>query len=60
MYTWVVSVTSTFRSWKVGKKYPQIQRYFLAMGLLQIVLLAILIAYKPLAGILIFLIPMIA
>lgn len=58
MYTWIVSVTSSYRSWKVGKKYPQIQRYFLTMYSIQTVLLVGLIAYNPLAGILIFLLPM--
>ncbi len=52
-------MTAYYRSWKVGKKFPQIQRYFLFMCLLQVVLLTLLILYKPLAGTLIFLIPMI-
>ena len=59
VYTIIVTMTAYYRSWKVGKKFPQIQRYFLFMCLLQVVLLTLLILYKPLAGTLIFLIPMI-
>ena len=58
-YTWIVTMTAYYRSWKVGKKFPQIQRYFIYMCIVQVVLLAILIAYKPLAWALVFLIPMI-
>ena len=59
MYTLNVAITAYPRAWKVGKKYPQIQRYFLYMGILQILIFSILIAYRPLAGILIFFVPMI-
>lgn len=59
MYTWVVSITAYYRAWKVGKKYPKIQRYFLIMCTIQLLLLIILIAYNPIAGTLIFLVPMI-
>lgn len=58
-YTWIVGITAYYRSWKVGKKYPKIQKYFLAMCSVQLVLLVFLIAYHPLAGTTIFLIPMI-
>jgi fatty acid desaturase len=59
MYTFIVSVTAYYRAWKVGKKYPKIQGYFLAMCLIEFILLALLITYNPLGGILIFLVPMI-
>lgn len=59
VYTLIVTMTAYYRSCKVGKKFPQIQRYFIRMCVLQLVLLSILIAYEPLAGTLIFLVPMI-
>lgn len=59
MYTWIVSITAYYRSWKVGKRYPQIQSYFIRMCLLHGLLLIALIVYKPLAGTLIFLLPMV-
>ncbi len=59
MYTWIVGFTAYSRSWKVGKKYPKIQRHFLSMMSVQWFLLVWLLAYHPLAGILIFLLPMI-
>lgn len=31
VYTWIVGITAYTRSWKVGKKYPKIQRSFLNM-----------------------------
>lgn len=59
MYTWVVSLTAYYRAWKVWKKYPKIQKHFLTMCALQLILLGILIYLNPIAGLLIFLLPMI-
>jgi fatty acid desaturase len=59
MYTWVVSITAYYRSWVVGKKHRKIQKYFLAMCFIQLILLSILIFLKPLQWTLIFLVPMI-
>jgi fatty acid desaturase len=59
MYTWIVSITAYYRSWKVGKRFLQIQKYFIRMCLLQGLLLLALIVYQPLAGTLIFLLPMV-
>ena len=59
VYTWVVSITAYYRAWKVGKKYPKIQRYFLYMCAIQLILLGVLLYFSPIAGFLIFLLPMI-
>lgn len=58
MYTWIVVVTAYYRAWKVGKKYPKIQQYFLYMCILQIALLGIILSYNLIVGLLIFLLPM--
>lgn len=58
-YTWIVTMTAYPRCWKVSAKFPQIRKKFIMIATIQIVLLAIIIAYKPLEGILIFLVPMI-
>jgi fatty acid desaturase len=59
MYTCIVSITAYYRSWVSGKKHRKIQKYFLAMCLIQLILLALLISIKPLHWILIFFVPMI-
>jgi fatty acid desaturase len=59
MYTWMVSTTAYSRAWQRGNEYPKIRRYLLAMVFIQLFLLTILIAYNPLSGALIFLLPMI-
>ncbi len=59
VYTWIVTMTAYTRAWKVGKNYPKIQKHFLLMCLIQLILLIGLIAYMPIAGSLLFLIPMI-
>lgn len=59
MYTWMVSVTSYYRSWKVGKKHKKIQKYFLYMSVIQGALLALLIFFQPLQGVLLFGLPMV-
>lgn len=58
-YTWIVSITAYPRCWKVSEKFPQIRKYFIRMALIQVILLACLIFYKPLEAIMIFIIPMI-
>lgn len=58
-YTWIVTITAYYRCWKVSEKYPQIRKKFIMMAIIQVILLLALIIYKPLEGILIFLIPMI-
>ena len=55
-----MGLTAYARAWKVGTKFPQIQKYFIYACIIQCSLLLILIAYRPLAGVLIFLIPMIS
>ncbi len=59
MYTWVVSITAYYRSWIVGSKHKNIQKYFLFMCCIQAILLAILIILQPLQWVIIFFLPMI-
>lgn len=59
VYTWIVTITAYYRSWKVWKKHRKIQKYFLYMCGIQLFLLSILIAIQPLQWIVLFLVPMI-
>lgn len=58
-YTLVTALTAYTRSYAVGRKHPRLQRAFLGYGALTLVLVATLIAVKPLAALWIFVIPMI-
>lgn len=60
MYTWIVTITAYYRAWFVGNKHKKIQKYFLRMCTIQIILLSILVFIKPLQWSVIFIIPMIA
>jgi len=53
-YAWVTTLTAYPRAWAVGAKHPRQRRIFLVMGLLSLALMAALVAYRPLAGALIF------
>jgi fatty acid desaturase len=58
-YTLEVAVTAYPRAFQVGRSYPTHQRQFLIFGALTFVLVAALIAYKPLAGVMLFALPMV-
>lgn len=58
-YTVNVAATAYPRAYQVGKRYPAHQRPFLVYGALTLALVVALIAYKPLAGVLLFALPMI-
>ena len=60
MYTWMITATAYYRMWNVGKKHKKIQKYFLIMCLIQLLILSALIIIQPLQAIFIFVIPMIA
>lgn len=53
-YSLVTSATSYTRAWRVGKRYPKYRRVFLVMGLLTAAIIAGLVAYRPISGLIIF------
>ena len=57
-YTMVTALTGYIRASRVGKKYPKFQQGFLGMGCFNLLLLALLLSYKPLSATLLFVIPM--
>ncbi len=58
-YTISVAVTSYYRAFKVGQRYPKQQRIFLTFTALTFGLVAALVWYRPIAGIFVFVLPMI-
>lgn len=58
-YTLNVALTSYYRGYKVGKRYPKAQKVFVIFSLITLALLIGLIAYRPLAALFIFVLPMI-
>lgn len=58
-YTLSVSATAYPRAYQVGRRFPQHMRPFVIYTGLTALLVAGLIAYKPLAGIMLFLLPMV-
>ena len=58
-YTLVVTLTSYFRGYQVGKKYPKHQRTFLMFTGITLLLLLLLTIYSPVSALFIFILPMI-
>lgn len=58
-YTWVTAVSAYPRAWEVGRRHPAHRRTFAWMAVLTVVVLAGLIAYRPLQGIFVFALPMV-
>jgi fatty acid desaturase len=58
-YTFSVAATAYPRAYQVGRRYPAHQRQFLIFGALTALLVAALVAYRPFAGFMLFLLPMI-
>ncbi|MEE9383037.1 MAG: fatty acid desaturase [Nannocystaceae bacterium] len=57
-YVFSVALTSYWRAYKVGRRHPKKGRAFLSYGLLTLVLLVASIAYRPVPGLLVFVLPM--
>jgi fatty acid desaturase len=53
-YAFVGAVSAYPRAWKVGAKHPALRRTFVAMLALTLVLMAALVAYRPLPGLFVF------
>jgi fatty acid desaturase len=58
-YTLSVSLTAYPRGFAVGKRYPKLQRTFVAFGLLTLAVTVLLVWYRPLPALFLFLLPMI-
>lgn len=58
-YSLKITATAYYRGYQVGKNFPKEQRDFVLFSLITFAVLVGLIAYKPAAGILLFLLPMI-
>lgn len=58
-YTLNVALTSYYRGYQVGKRFPKAQKVFLVFSLITLVLLLGLIAYHPMQSLFIFVLPMI-
>ena len=58
-YTLNVAGTAYFRGYQVGKNYPKLQRDFLFFTALTFLIVASLVLYKPVAGIFLFVLPMV-
>lgn len=57
-YTVTVAATAYPRAYRVGRRFPQHQRPFLIYTGLTLLLVAALVAYEPLAGLILFVLPM--
>ncbi|HKP58099.1 MAG TPA: fatty acid desaturase [Polyangiales bacterium] len=58
-YTLDVALTAYPRAFQVGRRFPTHQRQFLIFGALTLLLVVSAIVYKPLAGIMLFALPMV-
>ena len=57
-YSFIVAATAYYRGYKVGKDYPKEQKQFFFYSALTFTLVALLVAYRPVAGLLVFILPM--
>ena len=58
-YTFIIAATAYYRGFLVGKRYPKHYRTHLIYTALTIALVATLVAYQPMQGLILFVIPMI-
>jgi fatty acid desaturase len=59
-YTFTIALTAYFRGYRVGLKFPRVQRDFILYGVLTAVSVAFLIWLRPVPALLVFLLPMVA
>lgn len=57
-YSLLVTATAYYRGYKIGRNHPAQQRVFLIFSALTFLAVAGLVAYKPVAGLLLFVLPM--
>lgn len=58
-YSLITALTAYYRGFLMGKKYPKLLKPFLIYTAVTFVLVAALVIYKPVAGIFVFVLPMI-
>ncbi len=58
-YSFSILFTAYYRGYQVGKRYPKHQRVFVAFAALTLAVVAALVAYKPVAALFLFVLPMI-
>ena len=58
-YSFSVAGTAYFRGYRVGRRYPRHQRRFLVWTTITFLVLAALIAYRPLPGLFLYVLPMV-
>lgn len=57
-YTLDVALTAYYRGYQVGKRYPKVQRKYLLYTAITFAAVALLVAWRPLQGLLVFVLPM--
>jgi fatty acid desaturase len=58
-YTLIVTGTAYYRGFKVGKKFPRVQRNFVIFGILTLFGIIALCLYRPLPALFVFVLPMV-
>lgn len=58
-YTAITALTAYQRAFVVGRNHPRVQRSFVGFGILTLVIVGTLIAYKPVNGLFLFAFPMV-
>jgi len=58
-YTLNIAGTAYFRGYKVGNKFPRVQRDFVLYGTLTVLGVLALVWYRPIPGLLVFVLPMV-
>lgn len=58
-YTWKVAATAYYRGFLVGRRYPGHLRTHLIYTAVTLLLVALLVAFKPLQGLILFVVPMV-
>ena len=59
-YTFIVAGTAYYRGYQVGKSHPNLQKEFLIYSALTFSIVALLVLHRPVAGIFLFILPMIS
>lgn len=57
-YSFNVALTAYYRGYQVGKSHPKLQRDFVLYGVMTLLLVIALVAYRPLPGLFLFVLPM--
>ena len=58
-YTLTIAGTSYYRAYKVGKKFPRLQREFLLYSALTLIAVSVLCWYRPMPALFVFIVPMV-